>query len=97
MKEWLSGWYWVGLRQAFLESFPYHCRDAIIGWWLYRITKEKNPSTGLIISVALILAGAFGNILDSAFYGLIFNESTYMQVASLFPPEGGYAISFTEK
>jgi len=63
----------------------------IIGWWLYKITKEKNPSTGLIISVAMILAGALGNILDSAFYGLIFNESTYMQVATLFPPEGGYA------
>ena len=63
----------------------------IIGWWLYKITKEKNASKGLIISIALILAGALGNILDSAFYGLIFNESTYMQVATLFPPEGGYS------
>ena len=63
----------------------------IIGWWLYKITKEKNASSGLIISIALILAGALGNILDSAFYGLIFNESSYMQVAVLFPPEGGYA------
>jgi signal peptidase II len=63
----------------------------IIGWWLYKLTKEKHPSNGLIISISLILAGALGNILDSAFYGLIFNESTYMQVASLFPPEGGYA------
>ena len=63
----------------------------IIGWWLYKITKEKNPSSGLIISVSMIFAGALGNIIDSAFYGLIFNESTYMQIATLFPPEGGYA------
>jgi len=39
----------------------------------------------------LIMAGAFGNILDSAFYGLIFSESNYHQIATLFPPEGGYA------
>ena len=38
----------------------------------------------------MVLAGAIGNILDSAFYGLIFNDS-YPQVASLFPADGGYA------
>jgi signal peptidase II len=63
----------------------------VIGWWLFKITREKNTSTGLIVSISMILAGALGNILDSAFYGLIFNESTYMQVATLFPPDGGYA------
>ncbi len=47
--------------------------------------------TGLILCVALILAGASGNIIDSVFYGLIFNESTYFTVATLFPEEGGYA------
>jgi len=44
----------------------------------------------LIVSFSLILAGALGNLIDSAFYGLIFNESTY-QVASFMPAEGGYA------
>lgn len=63
----------------------------VIGWWLYKITREKNVSNGLVISIAMILAGALGNILDSAFYGILFNESTYMQVATMFPPEGGYA------
>ncbi len=58
-------------------------------WWLYNITRKK-VSNGVIISVALVIAGAMGNILDSAFYGLIFNESTYMQVASFMPAEGGY-------
>jgi signal peptidase II len=61
----------------------------IIGWWLYRVTK-KGANILLILCISLILAGALGNILDSAFYGLIFDGSTYMQVATLFPREGGY-------
>jgi len=44
-----------------------------IGWYLLNLIK-KEASTGLIISIALIFAGAFGNIIDSAFYGLIFNN-----------------------
>jgi signal peptidase II len=62
----------------------------LLFWWLYRITRKK-VSNGLIACIALILAGAIGNILDSAFYGLIFSASTYMQTATLFPPGGGYA------
>ena len=45
---------------------------------------------GFIACVALIFAGAIGNIIDSAFYGLIFNDS-FGQVATLFPDGGGYA------
>jgi signal peptidase II len=60
-----------------------------IGWWLYRVTRKPAP-TGLILSISLVLAGAIGNIIDSAFYGLIFSESTMMQVATLFPDGGGY-------
>lgn len=53
---------------------------------------RSDVSYGLLISFALILAGALGNIIDSAFYGLIFSESPYHGgVATLFPPEGGYA------
>ena len=58
--------------------------------YLVRIVK-KNVSSGLIISISLILAGAIGNIIDSAFYGLIFSESTYFETAKLFPEGGGYA------
>ncbi|MCK9422412.1 MAG: lipoprotein signal peptidase [Bacteroidales bacterium] len=61
----------------------------VIGWWLYRETR-KGASNLLIICISLILAGALGNIIDSAFYGLIFSESSYMQVATLFPKGGGY-------
>ncbi len=60
-----------------------------ITWYLYKLTIKNSPK-GLIISISLILAGAFGNIIDSAFYGLIFNES-YYQVASFMPEGGGYA------
>jgi signal peptidase II len=61
-----------------------------IGWYLVRIIR-RNENAGLIISMSLIFAGALGNILDSAFYGLIFSESTFHQVAELFPPAGGYS------
>lgn len=62
----------------------------VIGWYLRQLVLKK-VSTGLILCVALIFAGATGNIIDSVFYGRIFNESTYFTVASLFPEEGGYA------
>ena len=58
--------------------------------WLYNVTK-KGAGNLLIICIALILAGAIGNILDSAFYGLIFSESSFMQLATVFPKGGGYA------
>jgi signal peptidase II len=61
-----------------------------IGWYLRELVKN-HVNTGLILCVALIFAGAMGNIIDSVFYGLIFNESTYYTVARLFPPDGGYA------
>ncbi len=59
-----------------------------IGYWLYDSTKKRSPYI-LILAIALIFAGALGNILDSVFYGVIFNDS-YGQLATMFPPEGGY-------
>jgi signal peptidase II len=56
-----------------------------IGWYLTTLVKAK-AHTGLVVSVSMILAGALGNVLDSAFYGLIFNES-YYQVATAFSPD----------
>ena len=52
-----------------------------IGYWLFDVIKKKASST-LIWAVSLIFAGALGNILDSLFYGIIFNDS-YNQVATL--------------
>jgi signal peptidase II len=60
-----------------------------IGWFLNSIINKK-AYTGLILAVSAIMAGAIGNIIDSAFYGMIFSES-YSQPAILFPPGGGYS------
>lgn len=54
-----------------------------IGWWLQDSIKKKH-SNFLIVPIALILAGAFGNIIDSVFYGVIFDHSTGSHVATLF-------------
>nr|WP_293303998.1 lipoprotein signal peptidase [Allomuricauda sp.] len=53
-----------------------------IGYWLWDITKKQSPRT-LILAVSLIFAGALGNIIDSVFYGVIFDHSSG-QVATLF-------------
>ena len=60
-----------------------------IAWFIWKQLKQ-NGRTSLIACLVLIFAGAIGNLIDSCFYGLLFNESFY-NVATLFPPEGGYA------
>lgn len=61
-----------------------------IGWYLRKLLRQ-NAHRGLIICVAMIMAGAIGNIIDSAVYGLIFSESTYAAPAVFMPEGGGYA------
>ena len=63
--------------------------SVVIAWLLARLVKNGTRNS-LVVSLALVFAGAVGNLIDSCFYGLIFNES-YYTVASLFPAEGGYA------
>ncbi|MDR0538266.1 MAG: lipoprotein signal peptidase [Tannerellaceae bacterium] len=72
-----------------------------IGWYLIRII-NKRYSLGYVLCFSLIFVGAVGNILDSVFYGVIFNESPYWPgyvagtpaelppPATLFPASGGY-------
>jgi signal peptidase II len=62
----------------------------IFGVWYIREILRKKHHPGFIICVALIFAGALGNLIDSMIYGLIFDESTYTSVARIFP-EKGYA------
>ena len=54
-----------------------------IGYWLWDSVERKHSSNYLIVAISLILAGAFGNIIDSVFYGVIFNDS-HQEVATLF-------------
>lgn len=68
-------------------------RLVLIGFIIYYIVKliKMDASRGILTGMALILVGAMGNIVDSMFYGLIFNESTFTSAASIFPDGGGYA------
>lgn len=60
-----------------------------IFWYLTRLIK-KNAPAGFVLAVSAIVAGALGNLIDSAFYGMIFSESWHTP-AVLFPAGGGYS------
>lgn len=65
-----------------------------VGFLIYLIRGliHSNASNGLLLSFGLVLAGALGNIIDSTFYGVLFNESkVHGGLAMMFPPDGGYA------
>jgi signal peptidase II len=57
-------------------------------WYLAKIIRQNHYTRGFIICASLIYAGALGNLIDSMFYGLIFEESSYSQVAKIFPADG---------
>ena len=60
-------------------------------WALWKIIPCKKLRLGFLIAFALIIAGAAGNVFDCVFYGKIFNDPAPPEVATLFPPDGGYA------
>lgn len=62
-----------------------------IGWYLYKICQKEEVHTGFVVCVSMVMAGAIGNIIDSAFYGLLFSESAHGVVSTFMGPEGGYA------
>ncbi len=61
-----------------------------IGWYIHKLIVQ-NAHTGLIICISLIMAGALGNIIDSAFYGVLFSESGFGYTAQFLPDGKGYA------
>ncbi|MDX1331452.1 MAG: lipoprotein signal peptidase [Robiginitalea sp.] len=65
-----------------------------IGYWLWDILRKK-ANTTLVLAVSLIFAGAVGNIIDSVFYGQVFDHS-YGQIATLGSDEP-YAALFYGK
>jgi signal peptidase II len=87
-------WGWKfggGLGKVLLTMF--RLIAVIAGTFIIRNFIRKGHSTGFIICASLIYAGALGNLIDSMFYGLIFNESDpfSQNIAQLFPSTGGYA------
>jgi len=65
-----------------------------IGYWLVNSIKKQDSKT-LIFAIALIFAGALGNIIDSVFYSVLFSDST--DIATFLPDEGGYDTLFHGK
>ena len=63
-----------------------------LGYYIHILIK-KQVRTGYILTISLVLAGAAGNIIDSIFYGVLFNDS-YGHIASFLPDGGGYASLF---
>lgn len=81
-------------NKIFLTFFRIIAISAI-GYYLFYIIK-KGYKLGFAIGVALIFAGAFGNIIDCVFYGVFFDSSAG-QVATFLPENGGYAPWFYGK
>jgi len=73
--------------KLFLSIFRIAAVGAIF-FYMYKLVSTGAPK-GLVTSMALILAGALGNIIDSAVYGILFSDSWH-QVAEFMPAEGGY-------
>ncbi len=59
-------------------------------WYIRKLIKRGAP-TGVVVGLTVVLVGAFGNLVDSAFYGLVFSESTFTEVARWVPWGEGYA------
>ncbi len=81
------GWEMGG--KYFLTSFRI-VAVILIGIYIFHQIK-KNASTGFIVCLSLILAGAAGNIFDCLFYGMIFNNPPYPGVAQLVEWGTGYS------
>ena len=79
--------------KIFLTIFRLVLAGALI-WVLVRIKGMAAVKTGFLVCLALIIAGAIGNIIDCVFYGVIFNNPMPPEVAQMFPADGGYATLF---
>lgn len=62
-----------------------------IGYYLAKIIKKDVAPLGCIVLIAMVLAGAAGNLIDCLFYGLIFDASTPFTVSQFVPFGEGYS------
>ena len=79
---------WELLNKIFLTSFRI-VAVAFLGYFLYKLLKNRKYPFGFVLCVAMILAGALGNIIDCLFYGEIFTSS-YGRVAEFVSWGEGY-------
>ena len=85
-----------GIGKLLLSLFRIALGIAII-FYIRNLLKKPDTPLGVLLGLAAIVCGAFGNIIDSLLYGLVFSESTTTQIATLFPDGGGYAGVFYGK
>ncbi|MCX4367991.1 MAG: lipoprotein signal peptidase [Duncaniella sp.] len=85
----------IGSKLA-LTLFRIVAVSALI-WYICKIYRIAKVPAGYLVCLALITAGAAGNIFDCVFYGLIFDNPYPPEVATLFPAGGGYAPVFMGK
>lgn len=78
-----------GWGKLFLSVFRIAAVFAI-GYYLVGLCRKSTVNIGLIASISLVFAGAIGNILDSIFYGVLF-DSSLGQIATFLPDGGGYS------
>ena len=64
---------------------------AALGWIIVRFSRRPDIGYGFVVCLALVTAGAAGNIIDCVLYGVIFNNPMPPAVAVMFPDGGGYA------
>lgn len=80
---------WQFGSKLLLTLFRIALTVLLIGY-IWKIRKSITASVGYLVCIALITAGALGNIIDCTFYGIIFNNPAPPTVATLFPDAGGY-------
>lgn len=87
--------FWGKSGKLFLSLFRVVAIGAI-GYYVYQLIKQKT-NTGLVLGISAIMAGAIGNLIDSAFYGLIFDSGmTYNdQISQWVSYEGISKINFS--
>ncbi|MCF0172644.1 MAG: lipoprotein signal peptidase [Bacteroidales bacterium] len=73
------------------------CLGIAIIFYIKKLLKREDVPTGVLYGLAAIMCGAFGNIVDSLVYGVVFDASTPTQVATFLPAGGGYAAPFFGK
>lgn len=79
------------LWNKFVLTFGRILAVALFIWFVFKVSKASNLRLGFFVAVALITAGAAGNIFDCVFYGKLFNDPMPPEIAVAFPEGGGYA------
>ena len=86
----ITDWFYMTFINKLVLSLFRIVAVSVIGYYLWKQVKEK-ARYGYIVCLAMILAGAAGNIFDSMFYGLCFNASSPYYVSYFVPFGTGYA------